>query len=169
MKRIFFALIVTLSVFTMAYAENNNVKIEENLNRSDSVAISQVRKVADIIQELAVPDMESKVRIVISQNEEVNALVQQQVVGMVNGYRVQIFSSNNGQKARNKAFEIKTDIVKKHPNIEIYVTFNAPFWRVRLGNCLTKDAAQELRLWIIKEFPMYASETYIVPDVVVIQ
>ena len=64
MKRIFFALIVTLSVFTMAYAENNNVKIEENLNRSDSVAISQVRKVADIIQELAVPDMESKGRIV---------------------------------------------------------------------------------------------------------
>lgn len=169
MKRIFFTLIVTLSVFTMAYAENNNVKIEENLNRSDSVAISQVRKVADIIQELAVPDMESKGRIVISQNEEVNALVQQQVVGMVNGYRVQIFSSNNGQKARNKAFEIKTEIVKKHPNIEIYVTFNAPFWRVRLGNCLTKDAAQELRLWIIKEFPMYASETYIVPDVVVIQ
>ena len=169
MKRIFFALIVTLSVFTMTYAENNSVKIEENLNRSDSVAISQVRKVADIIQELAVPDMESKGRIVISQNEEVNALVQQQVVGMVNGYRVQIFSSNNGQKARNKAFEIKTEIVKKHPTIEIYVTFNAPFWRVRLGNCLTKDAAQELRLWIIKEFPMYASETYIVPDVVVIQ
>ena len=169
MKKIVLFLMVALSMCSVSFAKNNTLLNNEGLNRTGSVSVSQVRKVSDIVQELAVPDIESGGRIVISQNEEVNALVQQQVVGMVNGYRVQMFSSNNGQKARNKAFEIKTEIVTKHPNIEIYVTFNAPFWRVRVGNCLTKDAAQELRLWIIKEFPKYASETYIVPDVVVIQ
>ena len=115
---------------SVSFAKNNTLLNNEELNRTDSVSVSQVRKVSDIVQELAVPDIESGGRIVISQNAEVNALVQQQVVGMVNGYRVQMFSSNNGQKARNKAFEIKTEIVTKHANIEIYVTLNALFFRV---------------------------------------
>lgn len=169
MKRLYFTLFITLLSCSFSFAANSGVVNKKHVENTDSVAVSQVRKVSDIVRDLSVQDANSNGRIVVTQDEEINSLVQQQVVGMVNGYRVQIFSSNNGQKARNKAFEIKTDIVKKHPNIEIYVTFNAPFWRVRLGNCLSKDAAQELRLWIIKEFPEYASETYIVPDVVVIQ
>lgn len=169
MKRLYFTLFVTFLSCSFSFAGTNGVVNKKHAESADSVAVSQVRKVSDIVRELSVQDAKSNGCIVVYQNEEINSLVQQQVVGMVNGYRVQIFSSNNGQKARNKAFEIKTDIVNKHPNIEIYVTFNAPFWRVRIGNCLSKDAAQELRLWIIKEFPEYASETYIVPDVVVIQ
>ena len=51
--------------------------------------------------------------------------------------------------------EIKEILVSKHPNLadEIYITYTSPFWKVRIGNCKTNAKAQELRQWIIAEFP----------------
>ena len=84
------------------------------------------------------------------------------------GFRIQIFSSNRGASARERAFEIKDILVSKHPNLadEIYITYTSPFWKVRVGNCATNAKAQELRRWIIAEFPEFTTETYIVPSVI---
>ena len=84
------------------------------------------------------------------------------------GFRIQIFSSNRGGAARERAFEIKDILVSKHPNLanEIYITYTSPFWKVRVGNCETNAKAQELRQWIIAEFPEFTTETYIVPSMI---
>ena len=84
------------------------------------------------------------------------------------GFRVQIFSSNRGTSARERAFEIKDILVTKHPKLadEIYITYTSPFWKVRIGNCETNAKAQELRQWIIAEFPEFTTETYIVPSMI---
>ena len=84
------------------------------------------------------------------------------------GFRIQIFSSNRGAAARERAFEIKDILVSKHPNLanEIYITYTSPFWKVRVGNCETNAKAQELRQWIIAEFPEFTTETYIVPSMI---
>ena len=86
----------------------------------------------------------------------------------VKGFRIQIFSSNRGASARERAFEIKEILVSKHPNLadEIYITYTSPFWKVRVGNCQTNAKAQELRQWIIAEFPEFTTETYIVPSMI---
>ncbi|MBO5086580.1 MAG: SPOR domain-containing protein [Paludibacteraceae bacterium] len=86
----------------------------------------------------------------------------------VKGFRIQIFSSNRGALARERAFEIKDILVSKHPKLadEIYITYTSPFWKVRIGNCETNAKAQELRQWIIAEFPEFTTETYIVPSMI---
>ena len=86
----------------------------------------------------------------------------------VKGFRIQIFSSNRGASARERAFEIKDILVSKHPKLadEIYITYTSPFWKVRVGNCTTNAKAQELRQWIIAEFPEFTTETYIVPSMI---
>lgn len=86
----------------------------------------------------------------------------------VKGFRIQIFSSNRGALARERAFEIKDILLSKHPSLEdeIYITYTSPFWKVRIGNCQTNAKAQELRRWIIAEFPEFAVETYIVPSMI---
>ena len=86
----------------------------------------------------------------------------------VKGFRIQIFSSNRGASARERAFEIKDILVSKHPNLAdvIYITYTSPFWKVRIGNCQTNAKAQELRQWIIAEFPEFTTETYIVPSMI---
>ncbi len=80
------------------------------------------------------------------------------------GFRLQIFSSNRGPAARQKAFSIENYIKKEDPNVSVYVTYEAPFWKVRLGNCTDKDEANLFRKYIIDKFPDYAGETYIVPS-----
>lgn len=84
------------------------------------------------------------------------------------GFRIQIYSSNRGASARERAFEIKNILVSKHPKLadEIYITYTSPFWKVRVGNCQTNAKAQELRQWIIAEFPEFTTETYIVPSMI---
>ncbi len=86
----------------------------------------------------------------------------------IKGFRIQIFSSNRGASARERAFEIKEILVSKHPNLadEIYISYTSPFWKVRIGNCQTNAKAQELRQWIIAEFPEFTTETYIVPSMI---
>lgn len=84
------------------------------------------------------------------------------------GFRIQIYSSNRGAIARERAFEIKDILVSKHPKLadEIYISYTSPFWKVRIGNCVTNAQAQELRQWIIAEFPEFTTETYIVPSMI---
>lgn len=84
------------------------------------------------------------------------------------GFRVQIFAGNNGQQARTEAFKIERVVMTKHPEMEIYVTYAAPFWKVRVGNCRTNQEAVVLRDLIMEEFPQYKTETYIVPDDIII-
>mgnify|MGYP003308965729 CR=1 FL=1 len=70
--------------------------------------------------------------------------------------------------AKSRSFEIKDILVSKHPKLanEIYITYTSPFWKVRIGNCQTNAKAQELRQWIIAEFPEFTTETYIVPSMI---
>ncbi|MBQ8722533.1 MAG: SPOR domain-containing protein [Paludibacteraceae bacterium] len=84
------------------------------------------------------------------------------------GFRIQIYSSNRGAVARERAFEIKDILITKHPQLadEIYITYTSPFWKVRIGNCENNAKAQELRQWIIAEFPEFTTETYIVPSMI---
>lgn len=84
------------------------------------------------------------------------------------GYRVQLFSSNNSQRARGDAFNVEKTITEKLPNLPVYVTYTSPFWKVRVGNCVTHTEAQTLRQYLIENFPEFQTETYIVPDQIVV-
>lgn len=80
------------------------------------------------------------------------------------GYRVQLFSSNTAKTAKERAFAIEKRVLQKHPDLAIYVSYNAPFWKVRVGDCTTYNAATKLRQYLVKEFPDLQTEIYIVPD-----
>jgi hypothetical protein len=84
------------------------------------------------------------------------------------GFRVQLFSSNNAQRARGDAFNVEKTILDKMPNLPVYVTYTSPFWKVRVGNCTTHAEAQTLRQYLIENFPEFQTETYIVPDQIVL-
>ena len=50
------------------------------------------------------------------------------------GYRVQVYSNNNARKAKADAFELEEKLVELFPEVKCYVTYSAPFWKVRLGD-----------------------------------
>lgn len=84
------------------------------------------------------------------------------------GFRVQVFSSNEQRTAKTQAYKIEEAMKEKFPELSVYVSYFSPFWKVRVGDCLSNAEAQNLRDELKKEFPEYQQETYIVKDQVLV-
>ncbi len=108
--------------------------------------------------------------VVVYADSSVHRLLQDKVEGIVReevqvqGYRVQVYSSNNQQTAKNEAFQIEKKITDAGIQIEIYVLYNPPFWKVRVGNFRTQEEAALMKAEIIRLLPELQADTYIVRD-----
>lgn len=89
------------------------------------------------------PGIEDLVGIHIDMNKRNNG---------VDGFRIQIYlgSSNN---AKTEASEIKKKLLSLFPGERIYVMYEAPFWRVQVGDFRSKNESLELYRKLEKEFP----------------
>lgn len=80
------------------------------------------------------------------------------------GYRIQVFSDKNQRTAKNEALSKERSIKESFPELGTYITYNAPSWRLRVGDFRTREEAVAV-LGILKEaFPGYASEMIVVVD-----
>ena len=77
----------------------------------------------------------------------------------VDGFRVQIFfdSGNNSKKAAQTARERFMEV---YPEISAYLTFNAPYYRVRVGDFRTKLEAEGFLFQLSSNYP----NAFSVPD-----
>ena len=81
----------------------------------------------------------------------------------MDGYRVQIYSSNRQQTAKMEALELETNL-KTEISQTIYVLYLPPFWKVRLGDFRTYDEAKDYKKEFVQQFPQMLGDTYIVRD-----
>lgn len=81
----------------------------------------------------------------------------------VDGYRVQIYSSNQQQSAKAEALRLENQMKDKLTQ-SVYVLYVPPFWKVRVGDFRTADEAKEYKKAVIQEFPELVGNTYIVRD-----
>jgi hypothetical protein len=77
------------------------------------------------------------------------------------GFRVEIFSSS-ALDARERAMNEKVEFLKLYPAYNVHVTFSAPVFKVRVGDCRTKNEALKLHKRIQKDYP----GAFIVPDII---
>lgn len=80
------------------------------------------------------------------------------------GYRVQVFSSNSQATARQEAFSHESILNEAFPDMKVYVTYNSPFWKVRLGDFITQSEARRFTVELLSRFPELKGETYTVRD-----
>ena len=81
----------------------------------------------------------------------------------IDGYRVQIYSSNQQQTAKVEALNLETSLKDKIEQT-IYVRYLPPFWKVRLGDFRTLDEAREYKKEFVQMYPEMMGDTYIVRD-----
>ena len=79
------------------------------------------------------------------------------------GYRVQIYSSNQQQTAKSEALELETRL-KDAIGQTVYVQYLPPFWKVRLGDFRTYTEAKEYKKEFVQMYPEMQGDTYIVRD-----
>ena len=81
----------------------------------------------------------------------------------IDGYRVQIFSSNQQQTAKAQALNLESSL-RPTLNHSLYVQYQTPFWKVRIGDFRTVDEAKEYKKEFVQQHPEMIGDTYIVRD-----
>ena len=110
-------------------------------------------------------------RLEIRQPAELDSLINRHILANQNlfrvnnhygmdGYRIQIYSSNN-RNARDESSNIRATFLSRYPDISSYQLYAEPgYFRVRVGDFRTKAEAVKLLQRLNREFP----NAYIVPD-----
>ena len=75
------------------------------------------------------------------------------------GYRILVINSND----RKKVFAAKAKIYQLYPELKPYLLYQAPFYKLKVGNFRTKEEAEEYRIELSRDFP---SGLYIVRDII---
>lgn len=78
------------------------------------------------------------------------------------GYRIQIYDSNS-RGARNEA-QGRKNAVETRSKMNAYVTFDSPYWRVRVGDFHTRAEAEHALSELRRLFPGSSASFRIVRD-----
>jgi hypothetical protein len=100
----------------------------QTLSNSDTVKDSGSGKI-EILQDVRISQLVEK-HIEYNQNQK-----------GIPGFRVQIFF-DSGNNARNKANVIKAEFIAKYPEVEAYLLFQEPNFKVRVGDFRTRLDAE---------------------------
>ena len=84
--------------------------------------------------------------------------------GKAIGYRVQVYADNNSRSAKSEARQRERAISQSMPEYSTYVTYNPPYWRLRIGDFRSQYDAEKAASEIKRQFPRYAREVRIVRD-----
>ncbi len=108
--------------------------------------------------------------VTINQDPQITRLIHDKVNGInrqtseIQGYRVQVYSSSVPRTAKSEAFKVEKKFNENIPQLNSYVIFQPPFWKVRLGDFRTQNEAIEVRDEIRNKYPDIQGDVYVVPD-----
>lgn len=130
-----------------------------------------------IVQYLERPETGGKVKVVqpaelaerVSRAEGVIKYDGNKGYAQSSGFRIQVFSDNNYRTAKNSALYKEGLIKQAFPEMETYVTFTSPFWRLRVGDFRSYEEAGNALRELKREFPQMAREMRVVRDKIHIQ
>ena len=165
MKHILLFLICIMASGFIFAQYNDSIIIQEEVISLDSITTD------DTIQHLLLTDIMENA--VIHQDSSIYRLMMDKHLGIergqqeVNGFRVQVYSSNTQQRAKNESISLQQELEKRlsHP---VYVISEPPFWKVRIGNFRTRDEANQYKQTLLDLYPELQSGTYVVPDKVIV-
>lgn len=114
-----------------------------------SIAQKQVTQASEDSTILITKD--ARVDELIKKQKEIN--LQKQTIP---GFRIQIYFGANRQKAQ----EVRADFTVKHPNVNSYLSYQQPNFKVRAGDYRTRLEAQKF----LKDIEGQYATTFIVQD-----
>ena len=79
--------------------------------------------------------------------------------GKIKGFRIQITSTSS----RDQAFNAKAAVQSKFPDQKVYTTYQAPLFKVRVGDYIKREDAEKYRKLMLSIFP---TGMYVVEDVI---
>ncbi len=82
--------------------------------------------------------------------------------GKYKGFRVMALNTND----RELAYKTKAQLLSRFPEYSVYMSYQTPFFKLKIGDFVKKEDAEDLR----KQLSMMIKQgIYIVPDVVILK
>lgn len=79
--------------------------------------------------------------------------------GLFRGYRLQVLNT----RSRDDAFKMKASLLENFPDEKVYVLYQSPYFKVRIGNFVNRNDAEDFKT----QLSSYSSQpTYIVEDLI---
>ena len=95
----------------------------------------------------------------IAKQIEINEFTTREARSNVPGFRIQVVNTTD----RTKAIQAKTKVYQNYPELSAYLLYQSPYFRLRVGNFLTRKEAEVYLKKLTKDF---SQNIYIVNDTV---
>jgi len=93
---------------------------------------------------------------------EINELTTRDARRNVPGYRIQVINSPD----RNKVYAAKVKIYEEYPDLKPYLLYQAPNYKLKVGNFKTQEEAEQAMQQLSRLFP---SGLYVIRDIIEIK
>lgn len=139
MKRVFIITIVLSFCFaTLSVHAQQNNENAFSFSPKTSTSAPQDTQSSQVIQD-------PRINLLIQKQIYINSLALQNVPG----FRVQVISTMN----RGKAMETKAKLMQLFPQYQTYLSYQSPYFRVRIGNFRNRNDAEQLQEQLNNYFP----------------
>lgn len=141
--RLFFSLSIVLFSFGSA---------AQDVHQVENTGLSERNLYLDSIYTNPLKDSTANiVGLVEVKSEKIDLLIEDYLANKkYNGYRIQIFSSSNNKLEAVKA---KSEFLRAFPEVKSYLVYQAPNYKVRVGDFLDRLEATKELLLIQEHFP----------------
>lgn len=102
---------------------------------------------------------DARVDVLVKKQIEANEYATRESRRFVQGYRILLINTND----RNKANEAKAQVYKSAPELRVYMDYQAPFFKVKVGNYKDAGEANEA-LKQVQRF--YKGSAYVIRDLI---
>jgi len=102
---------------------------------------------------------DSRIDLLIKKQIDINEETTRENRRTASGYRILVINSND----RKKVFAAKAKIYQLYPELKPYLLYQAPFYKLKVGNFRTKEEAEEFLVELSRDFP---TGLYIVRDII---
>lgn len=100
-----------------------------------------------------------RIYLLVNKQIEINEITTKNSRRSGAGFRILVISSNN----RTKVLDAKTKIYRQFPELKAYMMYQAPFFRLKVGNFRDREEAESYLPGIQK---LFDTNAYVVPDTI---
>ncbi|MGG9963201.1 hypothetical protein [Ferruginibacter sp. SUN106] len=99
--------------------------------------------------------------ILAKQEAEINKATVGLGIRAAKGFRLLVLSSNDNEYAK----KVRSLLLQRFPEQKVYMTFQAPFIKLKFGNFVEKDEAEKYRK-LLTNSKIVTTNIYLVPEIV---
>ena len=106
-----------------------------------------------------VVEKDPRIDLLIKKQVQINEETTRDSRRNIPGYRIQVINSSD----RNKVFAVKTTVYQKYPDLKPYLVYQAPNYKLKVGNFRTAEEAEPYVQQLTKLFP---TGVYVIHDII---